>query len=236
MMLNLQETFNRYLENKCSEDEIRALIKYFGEDLNEEQPKALIEAQFDKEEVTEFFKINNNIEPCSVFQKTNKFLKANIYYKPLIILLFNNYLFKYASVVAITAIIGLLPLYFSQRQDIEVFGAKFNLSRYNGNSVQKPPLLNGCVNIITLSYEKHPLLPAAHSFYEINKPTKTNTVNTETAIAWRQENFMFDLCIKDILKQLSGGYNVKVDYRHVPETGYNVLLAKNFGRRARHSF
>ena len=224
MILNLQKTFNRYVENKCSENEIRALIKYFGEDLNEEQLKALIEAQLDKE-VNEFSKIN--VGHYDVFQKTNKFLKANIYYKPLIIILLKNYLFKYVAAVAIMASVEFLSLYFSLRPDIEVLGTKFNTSCYNDDSFQKTTLLSGCINIITNhSYEKHRFLPVEQSFYEINKTTKTSTVNTETAIAWRQGNFMFDVCIKDILKQLSGGYNVKIDYRHFPETGYNVLLAK----------
>lgn len=117
----------------------------------------------------------------------------------------------------------------TSKQTIEVVGTQFNISSYPDDSFQKTTLVSGRVNVTNNStQQKYQLVPDQEAYSDENNRMNIANANTESAIAWTQGKFRFeDAYLKDILKQLSRWYNVKVDYSNVPTTRYNIALSRN---------
>lgn len=117
----------------------------------------------------------------------------------------------------------------TSKQTIEVVGTQFNISSYPDDLFQKTTLVTGKVNVTNnATQQKYQLLPDQEALSDENNRLAVANVNIETAIAWTQGKFRFeDAYLRDILKQLSRWYNVKVDYSNIPTTRYNITLSRN---------
>lgn len=111
-MQDIEQLFKRYIQNKCSADEIRALIDHFGNNVNERELKALIEQQlFTEIDEPSKEQINNS----GVFDKTDLFFKEKLYPRPFFLKLPANRLFKYAASIAIFLVAGFLLLNYPKK-------------------------------------------------------------------------------------------------------------------------
>ncbi|QPH40928.1 FecR family protein [Pedobacter endophyticus] len=103
------------------------------------------------------------------------------------------------------------------QQEVEVLGTHFNINSYTNEPGVKTTLLEGSVKIS--ANQKTKILTPGNQAVNINGDINISKVDTELAVAWKNNNFVFDvLSIKEIMRMLERWYNVDVIYTdHIPE-------------------
>ncbi|MDR6785234.1 transmembrane sensor [Pedobacter africanus] len=106
----------------------------------------------------------------------------------------------------------------SSRQQVEVLGTHFNVNSYAEESTVMTTLLEGSVRILALRPSSHAtgsaiLKPGEQSVLSAQSSLKVAAVNTETVIAWKNNEFMFDgESIESVMKMISRWYDVEIIY------------------------
>jgi transmembrane sensor len=109
----------------------------------------------------------------------------------------------------------------TNRQEVLVLGTHFNINSYADESTTKTTLLQGAVLARMANFKgndgDHVLLkPGQQAILGQNFQVKP--VDVEEVTAWKDGNFLFnDTDLRDIMKQLSRWYNVRVDYDEIPQ-------------------
>jgi transmembrane sensor len=122
-----------------------------------------------------------------------------------------------------------IPFYVeTPTQVVQVLGTEFNISAYEDDQAVKTTLISGKVNVSKRSGKESEILsPGEQSILIEGNDFQVIKTNPEMARAWKNGNFLYeDMYLKDILKQLSRWYDVKVDYSNVPQTRYNMLISR----------
>lgn len=123
-----------------------------------------------------------------------------------------------------------IPFYVeTPKQIIQVLGTEFNISAYSDDSAFRTTLVSGKVDVHEQLTGEHKILaPGEQAISVDGHNLEVVKVNAEKAVSWKEGNFgCEDMYLKDILKQLSRWYNVKVDYNDLPETRYNIFISRN---------
>ena len=116
-MQTFDQIFHRYLQNQCTNEELRLLLKQFGSNLNEEQLKALIAEQLSAE-VDEATKAS--LQNSAALKKADQLVLAEVQRKPKIRRLFYSNPFKYAMVIVVLLLAGLAYVYLPKPQQAAV--------------------------------------------------------------------------------------------------------------------
>jgi transmembrane sensor len=96
----------------------------------------------------------------------------------------------------------------SKQQDVKVLGTHFNINSYDNEPGTKTTLLEGSV----LINGKAVLKPGQQAVVS-GTLLKVYPANTELAVAWKNNKFMFDNeKIQDIMRMIARWYNVEVVY------------------------
>ncbi|RDC55918.1 FecR family protein [Pedobacter chinensis] len=105
----------------------------------------------------------------------------------------------------------------TEQQDVEVLGTHFNINSYTNESNVKTTLLEGSVKVSSDQQTK--ILSPGNQAINTNGNINLGKVDTELAVAWTNNNFVFDvLNIKEIMRMLERWYNVEVIYTDgIPE-------------------
>ncbi|MHA4896384.1 FecR family protein [Pedobacter sp. PWIIR3] len=99
----------------------------------------------------------------------------------------------------------------SGNQQVEVLGTHFNVNAYHDEKVFRTTLLEGSVKLTDNGMESIlvPGIQAVNSNGQINQIK----VDTELAIAWKNNKFIFDrVPIEEIMRMIARWYNLKVVY------------------------
>jgi len=99
----------------------------------------------------------------------------------------------------------------SGTQSVEVLGTHFNVNAYPDEKAYRTTLLEGSVKIGDRGQSK--ILKPGNQASNTGGNINLSVVDTEFAIAWKNNNFVFDrLDIKEIMKMIARWYNVEVIY------------------------
>ena len=103
------------------------------------------------------------------------------------------------------------------KEEVRVLGTHFNINSYSDESSINTTLLEGLVSIQAKGAENvKTLIPGQqHRFYETGKTRMLNNVDTEEAIAWKNDKFDFgeSMELKAVMRQIERWYNVEVEYQ-----------------------
>ncbi|WP_316811811.1 FecR family protein [Pedobacter heparinus] len=102
----------------------------------------------------------------------------------------------------------------SNNQELEVLGTHFNINGYEDEPDIKTTLIEGAVKVSDRSNRAHVMLkPGEQSSFHANK-FEVNSVDTESAVAWKNGYFTFDKStLESIMRQVSRWYDVEVNYQ-----------------------
>ena len=119
----------------------------------------------------------------------------------------------------------------SNGQEVVVLGTHFNINAYPDESNIKTTLIEGSVLVNTVSSNKNSnstvLSPNQQSILT-NGKLGIITVNPETAIAWKDNIFMFhNANLKTIMRQISRWYNIDVDIDSMPDIAFYAEIPRN---------
>ncbi|WP_316826415.1 FecR family protein [Pedobacter miscanthi] len=123
-----------------------------------------------------------------------------------------------------------IPFYVeTPKQIIKVLGTEFNISAYNDDPAFRTTLVSGKVDVQEQVTGEHKILSPGEQAVSMNgRHLEVVKVNAEKAVSWKDGDFSCeDMYLKDILRQLSRWYNVKVDYNDLPETRYNIFISRD---------
>lgn len=110
------------------------------------------------------------------------------------------------------------------KQDVLVLGTHFNVNSYADEETTKTTLLQGAVLVKRNGIIPNPkpgkdfvlLKPGQEA--SLSEVIQVHNADVEMIVAWKDGNFMFnDVNLRNILRQLSRWYDVKVDYSNVPK-------------------
>lgn len=117
----------------------------------------------------------------------------------------------------------------SKNQDVQVIGTHFNINGYTDNTSIKTTLLEGSIKVSNGVSTKI-LNPGEQSLTEIDGLGNINilkNIDTDGEIAWKNGLFSFNNAeLKSVLKQLERWYDIKVDYKTVPNKRYNGMVPR----------
>lgn len=100
----------------------------------------------------------------------------------------------------------------SGTQSIEVLGTHFNVNAYQDERAYRTTLLEGSVKISDNNQTE--ILAPGSQAANMGGHIKLSNVDTEFAVAWKSNNFVFDrLDIKEIMRMIARWYNVEVIYQ-----------------------
>ena len=106
----------------------------------------------------------------------------------------------------------------SGSQQVEVLGTEFNVNAYKDENVFRTTLLEGSVRLSDNGQEKV-LVPGMQA-RNSNGHISMTSVDTELAVAWKNNNFIFDrLPIQEIMRMIERWYNVEVIYQGEAPSG-----------------
>lgn len=117
----------------------------------------------------------------------------------------------------------------SKNQEIEVLGTHFNVNTYMDDQSIKTTLLEGSVKVSNSKSVKilKPGEQAIAKDYGMAAINVIHNVDAEDEIAWKNGQFIFNNAgLKTILSQLERWYDIKIDYRTVPEKRYNGMVPR----------
>ncbi|WP_343556346.1 FecR domain-containing protein [Sphingobacterium sp.] len=101
----------------------------------------------------------------------------------------------------------------TKSQEINVLGTHFNVKAYADEPTVKTTLLEGSVQVKSLNSKPEKLSPGQQSTLLPNGNLSVRAVDTETAIAWKNKNFIFESeRIETIMRMIERRYNVQVYY------------------------
>lgn len=109
-------------------------------------------------------------------------------------------------------------------EEVLVLGTHFNVNCYADEPVTKTTLLKGAVlarmlKLGTIDNDHVLLKPGQQAV--LDKSFTLKSVDVEEVTAWKDGNFLFnDTDLRDILRQLSRWYDVRVDYNEIPKDRY----------------
>jgi transmembrane sensor len=99
----------------------------------------------------------------------------------------------------------------SGTQTVEVLGTHFNIKAYPDETAYRTTLVEGSVRIEDKDEVR--ILKPGNQASNTGGNINVSPVDTEFAIAWKSNNFVFDrLDIKEIMKMIARWYNVEVIY------------------------
>jgi len=99
----------------------------------------------------------------------------------------------------------------TSNQQIKVLGTHFNVSSYTDDQEEKTTLLEGSIRI-TAANSAAVLVPGQQGQL-VNGRIKVSYVDTDPAVAWKNNEFLFDAeDIEDVMKLIKRWYNVDVIY------------------------
>lgn len=102
---------------------------------------------------------------------------------------------------------------FSNKQEIEVLGTKFNVNAYADEQFTKTTLLEGSVKVNTTSTSKL-LKPGYQMVFDNSSALAVSKVDIESVMAWKNGFFQFDrVDIQTLMRQISRWYNIEVEYK-----------------------
>ncbi|WP_443939738.1 FecR family protein [Pedobacter sp. MW01-1-1] len=97
------------------------------------------------------------------------------------------------------------------QQDVEVLGTHFNINSYANEPNIKTTLLEGSVQVS--SGQESKILTPGNQAINTNGNIHLHPVDTELAVAWKNNNFVFDvLDIEQIMRMLERWYDVEIIY------------------------
>ncbi len=100
----------------------------------------------------------------------------------------------------------------SGNQQVEVLGTHFNVNAYQDEKVFRTTLLEGSVKV-SENGQTRVMVPGIQAV-NAGGDIKLSKVDTELAVAWKSNNFIFDrLDIKEIMRIIERWYNVEVIYK-----------------------
>ncbi|WP_442591442.1 FecR family protein [Pedobacter sp. AW31-3R] len=102
----------------------------------------------------------------------------------------------------------------SGNQEVKVLGTHFNINCYPDEDIMKTTLVEGSVEIRPLSgtFSSKKLVPGQQA--ELSKGgIEISIVDTESALAWKDGDFIFNDDITTIMRQISRWYDVEVVYQ-----------------------
>lgn len=102
----------------------------------------------------------------------------------------------------------------SGNQEVRVLGTHFNINCYPEEASIKTTLIEGSVQITGLSGIKtsKKLMPGQQAEL-VSNTIEVSNVDTESALAWKNGDFIFNEDIKTIMRQISRWYDVEVVYQ-----------------------
>ncbi len=101
----------------------------------------------------------------------------------------------------------------SRNQVVEVLGTHFNVNAYHDEPDTKTTLLEGSVNVKTLSQSKM-LKPGFQSIIRDKGNIEIAVANIDATIAWKKGVFEFDkVNIQAIMRQIARWYDIDIEYR-----------------------
>lgn len=99
----------------------------------------------------------------------------------------------------------------SGNQQVEVLGTHFNVNAYADEKAYRTTLLEGSVKVSEDGQSK--ILAPGDQAVSSGGDFKLNKVDTELAVAWKNNNFIFDrLGIREIMRIIARWYDVEVIY------------------------
>lgn len=112
---------------------------------------------------------------------------------------------------------------------IEVLGTHFNIMAYDNEPEVKTTLLKGKVRVSTAAGEKV-LAPGQQAIVKGNTDISVNGVNTEEAIAWKNNLFWFENTdMQTVMRQVSRWYDVDIVFEEKVDKHITGTLPKNAG-------
>jgi ferric-dicitrate binding protein FerR (iron transport regulator) len=105
-------------------------------------------------------------------------------------------------------------------QEVTVLGTHFNINSYADEASTITTLMEGSIQVSQLSTSSSKLLkPGQQSVVTLNKGINVSTVNSSSAMAWKNGLFQFEGSdIKNVMRQFSRWYDVEVEFEsRVPD-------------------
>jgi len=99
----------------------------------------------------------------------------------------------------------------SKGQEVEVLGTHFNVNAYDNEPVIRTTLIEGSVRIS--DHQSQKILKPGFEAVNTGSGIQLNNVDTELAVAWKNNKFVFDETdIRYIMRMIGRWYNVEVIY------------------------
>lgn len=127
----------------------------------------------------------------------------------------------------------------TRRQEVTVLGTGFNVSAYDESPETITTLVQGRVRVTDLNPRRNErpagtwVLEPGFQAVTTAKHTQTSTANLESAIGWKNGDFVFDgSSIQEIMQQLSRWYDIDIQYRGSVTTevfGGKIARTKDIG-------
>lgn len=113
----------------------------------------------------------------------------------------------------------------TDQQVIKVLGTHFNVTAYPDEAMEKTVLLEGSVNI----NDKKTLSPGQQSQIDAAGNISLETVDTESAVAWKNGYFLFkDVPLEMVMRQLSRWYDIEIIYNgKLTDETFNGLIRRS---------
>lgn len=98
-------------------------------------------------------------------------------------------------------------------QEVMVLGTQFNINAYADESVTRTTLLEGSVRIAVPGNNITKQLTPGQQAVLAGSVIEVKNGDIESAVAWKNGDFIFDGNIENIMRQISRWYDVEVDFK-----------------------
>ena len=118
----------------------------------------------------------------------------------------------------------------SNGTEIRVTGTHFNVSAYGDDQHVTTTLAEGSVMVSNHNQQKA-LVPGQQSVSDAAGDIALNTVDVESALAWKEGYFVFeDQDLKSVMKMVSRWYDVEIEYQgNIPDKRFGGTFSKSKG-------
>lgn len=115
----------------------------------------------------------------------------------------------------------------SGNQTVEVLGTHFNINSYANEPLIKTTLIEGSIKINGKNGQQGILKPNQQAVFSTSQ-LRIENVDTEVAIAWKNNKFMFDSApIQEVMKMVERWYNVEIIYEgDAPSDKFNGSVSR----------